>query len=63
MNKFVSVKPISKKAKNRFANCMNNCDICEIEQQNGTKLFLAAIEGEYFFWVDVNNSTDWQIEI
>jgi hypothetical protein len=63
MDALVSVKPISRKAKNRFANNMNNCEICQIEQQNGTKLFLASIEGEYFFWVDINNSTEWQVEM
>jgi len=35
-----TVKPISKKAKNRFANLMGSDAQCIIEQHTGTQVFL-----------------------
>ena len=46
---FICVKPKSKKAKNRFANLMNNLHSCRIEKREDGKMFLASISGNYFF--------------
>ena len=61
--KLATVKPISKKAKNRFANLMGSDAQCIIEQHMGTRVFLTSLNGRNHFWAHVNNDTDWQIEL
>lgn len=56
------VTPKSKKAKNRFANVMQNEPECIVEQHKGDRVFLASMNNKYFFWVSVHNDTDWIIE-
>ena len=58
-----SVKPISKKAKNRFANLMNSDDQCIIEQHVGNRLFLTSLNGKNHFWVTLDNDPDWMVEL
>lgn len=60
--KTASVTPISKKAKNRFANMMNNDAQCIIEQQKDGKVFLASMNNRYFFWVALDNDPDWMVD-
>ena len=60
--KTVSVTPISKKAKNRFANLMNRCETCIIEQHQGNKLFLTSLNEKYHFWVTLDKDPDWMIQ-
>ena len=60
----VTVKPKSKKAKNRLCNVMNNNPICNVEQDKGDgMLFLASENGKYFFWVNENDfwECDWEV--
>lgn len=59
----ISVKPISKKAKNRFANKMDSCEHCIIEQHKGDRVFLRSLNGENFFWVNVHHDQDWELEM
>ena len=49
--KFVTVKPKTSKAKNRFANLMDDLHSCRVEQEDQEKMFLASISGRYFFWM------------
>ncbi len=56
------VTPVSKKAKNRFANMMDGIDECIIEQHKGEKVFLASFNKKYFFWVNINKDPDWIVE-
>ncbi len=69
--KTVNVKPLSSKAKNRFANIMQNNPICFVEQDTGDELFLVSENRSYAFWVSLRtgtnrfgNKTDkhWEIE-
>ena len=46
---FICVKPRSSKAKNRFANLMNNLHSCRIEKREDGKLFLALLVVNTFF--------------
>ena len=57
------VTPKSKKAKNRFANLMDNDDMCFIEQDHGDRLFLTSSNGRNHFWVSLNSDSDWEVEI
>lgn len=57
------VLPKSKKAKNRFANLMNEIDECFVEQMKGTKVFLRSMNGKYFFWVNVENDPNWHVDL
>lgn len=59
--KFVCVEPKSRKAKNRFANMMNELHSCKVEQETDDKLFLASITGKYFFWISKQNDEHWTI--
>jgi len=62
MQDFVFVNPKSKKAKNRFANLMNNQPECVVEQSKGDRFFLRSTNGKNFFWVSINNDPDWAVE-
>jgi hypothetical protein len=57
-----TVTPLSKKAKNRLANMMENNAQCIIEQSKGNKMFLASMNKRYFFWVSLDNDPDWMIQ-
>lgn len=57
----VLVKPLSSKAKNRLANCMDGDPICEVEQKAGDRWFLASSNKKYFFWVDVRSDKNWEV--
>jgi hypothetical protein len=54
----VTVKPISNKAKNRFANQMDSNPICDVHQDTGGELFLASQNRNYFMWVSVRSGTN-----
>ena len=56
------VAPKSKKAKNRFANLMNSNPECIVEQINNNRVFLRSANGRNFFWVNVQNDTDWSVD-
>jgi hypothetical protein len=57
------VIPVSKKAKNRICNLMENNDECIVEQRKKDKVFLASMNGKYFFWVNLKNDSDWIVEL
>ena len=59
--KFVTVKPKTNRAQNRFANCMDLLHSCRVEQEDADKMFLASISGRYFFWMDKENDEDWSL--
>ena len=57
------VTPISRKAKNRFANLMSNNAQCTIEQHKGNKVFLTSENGKNHFWVMLDKDPDWMVEL
>jgi hypothetical protein len=56
------VIPKSSKAKNRFANQMDQESECVIEQSLGTQLFLRSRNGRHFFWVSIHNDAHWEVD-
>jgi len=58
-----TVTPISRKAKNRFANLMNSVEICIIEQHKGNRVFLISENGKNHFWVMLDKDPDWMVEL
>jgi len=54
----VTVKPLSAKAKNRFANSMDGNPVCFVEQDSGGELFLVSANGKYSFWVATREGTN-----
>ena len=56
------VTPKSKKAKNRFANKMDNNPECVIEQNKGDRVFLCSHNEENHFWVNIQNDPNWGVE-
>lgn len=54
----VTVKPLSAKAKNRFANIMDNNPICTVEQDTGEELFLVSENRRYSFWVSTRTGSN-----
>lgn len=56
------VTPISKKAKNRFANLMDSNDQCIVEQNTGRSVFLTSMNRKHHFWVALENDSNWQID-
>ena len=49
---FLYVHPKTSKAKNRFANEMHSLHSCRVEKREDGKVFLASINGKYFFWIN-----------
>lgn len=56
------VKPLSRKAKNRFANLMDSVETCIIEQHLGNRVFLTSLNGHNHFWVTLDNDPDWMLQ-
>jgi hypothetical protein len=56
--KTVTVKPISSKAKNRFANIMRSNPVCFVEQDTGEELFLVSENRSYAFWVSLRTGSN-----
>ena len=57
------VTPKSKKARNRFCNLMESESECMIEQNKGDRVFLRSLNGKNFFWVNLLNDPNWQVEL
>lgn len=60
----VTVKPKSEEALNKLKTVMGNNNVCTIEEDKGDgMLFLSSQNGEYFFWVNINDEweCDWLI--
>jgi predicted nucleic acid-binding Zn finger protein len=57
------VTPISRKAKNRFSNLMDNNNQCIIEQHKGNRVFLTSENGKNHFWVMLDKDPDWMIDL
>ncbi|MAR18433.1 MAG: hypothetical protein CML44_03575 [Rhodobacteraceae bacterium] len=65
--KRVTVTPLSRKAKNRFANEMDLFHSCTIENEremaDGSQwMFLKSLNQCYFFWVPVKGNKDWKVD-
>lgn len=59
--KFVTVEPVSAKAKNRFVNIMDSLHSCQVEQEKDNMLFLASINRKYFMWLPKTGNEHWKI--
>jgi len=59
--KMVCVEPISRKAKNRFANLMDNLHSCHVEQEDEQTLFLVSINKLYHFWMHKSDDVNWRL--
>ena len=57
------VTPISRKAKNRFANLMCNNGKCIIEQHTHDNVFLTSENGKNHFRVMLDKDPDWMVEL
>ena len=57
------VTPISRKAKNRFANIMQGEGACIIEQHIGDRVFLTSANGHNHFWVTLDTDADWMVQL
>ena len=61
--KLATVTPISRKAKNRFANLMESDAQCIIEQHIGDRVFLTSMNGRNHFWAVLDKDADWMIQL
>jgi hypothetical protein len=59
--KIVNVEPISNRARNRFANIMDNLHGCHVEQEKGDMMFLASLNKKYFMWLPKDGNEHWRI--
>ena len=59
----VAVKPLSSKAKNRFANVLGKNPNCVVEQIMGDKVRIVSENREYWCWVNPISNTDWEITL
>jgi hypothetical protein len=62
MTNLAFVTPKSNKAKNRFANLMESNPDCIIEQMKDNSVFLRSANGKHFFWVNVQNDSNWSMD-
>jgi len=59
--KMVCVEPLSRKAKNRFANEMDLLHSCVVEKEDDMVMFLSSISGRYHFWMKKESDENWRI--
>lgn len=58
-----TVIPISEKARNDFANYLNNKNQVRVEHKKGNRIFVSAWDNpDYWFWVDAPQDDNWLIE-
>ena len=57
----INVSPRTKRARNRFINQMDSLHACVVEQRKDGKVFLASINGKYFFWINENGDDHWEV--
>ena len=57
----ITVTPITRKAKNRFSNLMDENHICIIEQVRDGMMFLTSQNKRNHFWVKVDNDPHWML--
>lgn len=60
-SEFLCVQPKTSKAKNRFANEMHSLHSCRVEKREDGKVFLASINGRYFFWINEQSDDHWEV--
>lgn len=58
----ITVKPITRKARNRFSNLMDENPICIIEQMRDGMMFLTSQNMRNHFWVRVDNDPHWMLQ-
>jgi len=57
----INVSPRTKRARNRFINQMDSLHACRVEKRKDGKVFLASINGKYFFWINENEDDHWEV--
>lgn len=57
----INVSPITRKAKNRFSNIMDENHTCTIEQVRDGMMFLTSSNRKNHFWVMVDNDPHWML--
>lgn len=60
--KFVSVVPLSKQAKIRFAEDMDLFHSCVVEKETDNMLYLQSLNKQYRFCVEKKDNYHWRIE-
>ena len=58
----INVTPITRKAKNRFSNIMDENHTCIIEQVRDGMMFLTSQNKRNHFWVMVDNDPHWMLQ-
>ena len=58
----ITVIPISRKARNRFSNLMDEIETCTIEQVRDGMMFLTSQNKRNHFWVMVDNDPHWMLQ-
>lgn len=62
----VCVTPLSRKAKNRFANEMDLFHTCVVDDESESEgqqwLFLQSLNKSYYFWVPAKGNEHWKVE-
>ena len=58
---FMYVKPKSLQAKNRFVIMMNKLHSCRVKNRKDGKVFLESISGKYFFTMNENEDSHWEV--
>ena len=58
----INVTPITRKAKNRFSNIMDENHTCTIEQVRDGMMFLTSQNKRNHFWVMLDNDPHWMLQ-
>jgi hypothetical protein len=58
----INVTPITRKAKNRFSNLMDENHTCTIEQVSDGMMFLTSQNKRNHFWVMLDNDPHWMLQ-
>jgi hypothetical protein len=60
--KFISISPLSSKAKIRFTEEMNCFHSCKIVNETDDMFYLSSLNNQYFFWCPKQGNQHWKVE-
>ena len=60
-SEFLSVRPRSTEATQRFVNKMDRLHSCKVDNRQDGRVFLSSISGRYLFSMMESDDKDWEI--
>ena len=60
-SEFIYIKPKSTKSKLMFDIDLKQLHSCKVLKKESDKILVKSIAGEYYFWINKKNDSDWEV--